>query len=104
MQAHPFPAERILAVALAILAVVVPFLLETLGVLPASYRFVDGAFVVLPQQNDHQKVPTLVFLMATTIGLVVFPSYVISRVRENLTDAERRLQLYAWHLRRLMPE
>lgn len=84
-------------------AVLLPMLGEAMGVLPDSYRFVDGLMHVTPQLTDLPRLPALVFLIVATVTAVVVPPLLLARTRDGLRVAERRLALHAWQMEQLLP-
>ncbi len=92
------------AIALGALSVVVPFALQLAGVLPASYGFQEGALVVLPRVTSFPPAGTLAFLLIASVGVIVAPALIASRVRSSLTRAEERLFMQSWMLKRLVPD
>ena len=93
-----------LAVFLGALSIVVPFVLQIAGVLPPSYTFHDGALVVLPRMTNFPPAGTLAFLLLASVGLIVAPAVIVSRVRASLARAEERLFMQTWMLRHLVPD
>jgi len=92
------------AIALGILAIAVPALLLSLGVLPGGYSF-DGNTMVTSAGAIHlPRVPSILLLVTVAIGSVLTGSLSVTRVRDALDEAERQLFLYAWHLREFIPE
>jgi eukaryotic-like serine/threonine-protein kinase len=92
------------AIALGAVSVIAPFLLQVTGVLPASYGFHEGALVVLPRVTSFPPAGTLAFLLLASLGVVVAPALIASRVRSSLTRAEERLFMQSWMLRHLVPD
>lgn len=86
-----------------VLAVVAPFALELLGVLPRSTLFTGGQIHVLPRATQLPELQTTVFLLLTSVAMVVIPGLMIGRMRDALAAAEQRLVLQAWNLRQLVP-
>ncbi|MEI8258672.1 MAG: serine/threonine-protein kinase, partial [Deltaproteobacteria bacterium] len=86
------------------LAVVVPFALEQLGVVTPGYRFTHGIFEILPRATALPEVQTLVTLLLTSLGMMYFPTRAVGRIRDSLAAAERRVFVQAWQLRQLVPE
>jgi serine/threonine-protein kinase len=101
MQAHPGRAFRRFALVAAPIALVVPVALELAGVLPASYRFVDGTWVVVPQLIGLPAAGTIALLVVANIAAVIVPALFISRLRADLSGAQARFVLQTWHVSRL---
>jgi serine/threonine-protein kinase len=96
--------ERWMLVAMGLLSVMVPFLLELLGAVPPSYVFADGNITILARGLRFAPSITLPMLMYTSLAFVALPPIFLGRMRDALSAAERQLFLQAWHLRQLLPE
>jgi serine/threonine-protein kinase len=94
---------RWLSLAITSSAVLVPLLLEWLGVLSPSYLFEGGRMVIVPHLNDLPAVPSLVVVATISVGIIINSALFLSRVRATLNQAEERLHLNAWQLRQLVP-
>lgn len=94
---------RALYVAISALGVAVPAGLELLGVLEPSYAFVEGHLRVLPHLTDLPETQSLILLWSASLAAIVVPSIAVSRTRDALRDAERRLAVVAWQLGKLVP-
>ena len=95
---------RWVVIALGCAAVLVPFALQQSGVIPSSYSFEGGRLVVTPHVLSFAPAATLVFLVGTSIGLVVTASLLVARFRDQLTATEERLHVVAWQLRQIVPD
>jgi eukaryotic-like serine/threonine-protein kinase len=91
------------AIVLGVLTVLVPFALQSLGVLPAPYAFEGGRMVVLPLMTALPPEGTKVYLLLASVAVIVAPTIVITRMRDALARAEERAFLHAWNLQRLLP-
>ena len=91
-------------VALACLTVLVPFGLEHAGVVPPSMRFTSEGIVLLPRVLDFPSFWTQVFLVVSSLAVIVTSGLALAPFRNELDDAQRRIRLLAWHLRQLVPE
>ena len=98
----PYKQHRLFAVIAGCLGILIPALLEWNGVIPTTTVFADNAITIVPAMMDFPPVAARVVLLAASIGLIVTPMLLIGRVRDSLTEAERRIQLQAWHLRQLV--
>lgn len=85
-------------------AVIAPLTLQALGVLPPSYAFSDGAMQILPAMTELPETPVLVCLLLAYMVLIVGGGVFFAHLRDNYLTAERKLQLYAWQLRQIVPE
>ena len=99
----PRPARKWIVI-LGLCAIVFPYVLELVGILPMPYEFTaDGALVIRSPMVRFDAVFTPFFLFATSISLVVTPTVLIGRFKDELERAERRVIANAWHLRQLLP-
>jgi serine/threonine-protein kinase len=96
--------RRIGATLMGALTILIPFVLEMVGVLPRSYAFENGHLVVLPHVLSFTPMPTLVFLLFANVAVVVTACLFLLRFSEAVDRTEERLHVQAWHLRQLMPE
>ncbi|MBW2522797.1 MAG: protein kinase [Deltaproteobacteria bacterium] len=85
------------------LAVVVPFALQQLGLIPPSYAFEGGVITILPLAMEFPPVPSQLFLVGASLVIIVAPLYVIGSAIDRLVRAERHLFGQAYNLRELMP-
>ena len=96
-------AYRLPAMLLGCLALIVPIVLELTG-LHGAYSFSEGAMTLLPHALELPKTPVLLFLSLASVAAVITGCLTVSGIRDALDDAERRLNLYAWHLREFVPQ
>jgi serine/threonine-protein kinase len=91
-------------VLVGLLAIVVPWGLELAGVLPMPYETTDdGALVIRSPMVRFDSWLTPFFLFATSVSLVITPTILVGRFKDELERAERRVIGNAWHLRQLLP-
>jgi serine/threonine-protein kinase len=93
--------ERIPIVLLALLVVCLPFGLEAAGLVPPSHRFVPEGLLLLPRVVDLTRGPTIAALLWSNLLFIAMPAVLLARMRDALSQAERRLALHALRLRRL---
>jgi serine/threonine-protein kinase len=91
-------------VALACLTVLVPFGLEYAGLVPPSMRFTPDGILLLPRVLWFPPVWSQVFLLVSSLAVIVTSGLALAPFRNELDDAQRRIRLLAWHLRQLVPE
>ena len=60
--------------------------------------------MVLPRVTSFPPAGTLAFLLLASVGVIVAPALIASRVRSSLTRAEERLFMQSWMLKRLVPD
>jgi eukaryotic-like serine/threonine-protein kinase len=104
IQIHPSRTMRRVVVVLAIVAMALPMVLELAGVLPSSYEFVDGRFEIVPQMLAFPKAGSIALLIGGSAVSMLLPAMFLGRVCAALSEAESRLLVQAWHLRRLGDE
>ena len=97
-------SRRVPSIVLGCLAIVVPFVLERLDVVPRSMIFRDGALVLLPRIIELPEVPTALFLLLANLGVIVTASLFVAQFRDALVKTERRLYAQSWQLRQLVPD
>jgi serine/threonine-protein kinase len=99
----PKPSRKwILLLGLA--AIVLPYVAELVGLLPMPYELTtDGALVIRSPMVRFDTWLTPFFLLATSVLVVVTPTILIGRFKDELDRAERRVIANAWHLRQLIP-
>jgi serine/threonine-protein kinase len=100
----PSRSHRVPVVVLNCLAIAVPAALQVAGVLPAQVAVDDGTIVIRPSMLSFPTVPTHVFLLATSLSVVIVASAMLARFRNIVTRIETRLHVQAWQLRQLVPE
>lgn len=100
---HAPTRRRALYLAAAAAAVVLPLLAELVGLLPASYLFVDGQIIIAPHLTQLPQTASLVFLFTATVTAIVVPPLLLARTRDGLRTAERHLAVHAWQMEQLLP-
>jgi hypothetical protein len=95
-------SRRRMIIGLGVLTILVPAVLEWTQVLH-FYNFRDGHVTILQGMLDFTPVPTHAFFLAASLALVGITAVLITRFRDTLTEAERRLHLQAWQLKQLVP-
>ncbi|MGE3458628.1 MAG: hypothetical protein AB7O24_26155, partial [Kofleriaceae bacterium] len=99
IQTHPAPVFRNGTLLLSCLGVAAPALLELVH--STAYSFDAGRMIISPQM--HELPPTLTILLMTiaSLGMIVTPCIVVSRLRTSLEAAQRQVRVQAWHFQRL---
>ncbi len=97
-------ARRWSIVGIGTLAIVVPVLLELLGLVPPSFLFEQGRLVILPRMIDIPPVPTLLLLLVGNIAMVLVPSLIVGRLRDQALDTKQALVAHLARLRQLVPD
>ncbi|UJR83286.1 serine/threonine-protein kinase [Sandaracinus amylolyticus] len=100
---HADARHRVWVTLAGVLAIVLPFALDALGLTPPAYSFsvrglqLEERIVALPETT------TTITLLLTSTLLVAVPTLMIARMRDALGVAERRLTTQAWRLRQMLP-
>lgn len=93
--------DRTWLIALGLVAVLVPPLLEQLDLVAPAYEFTADRIVVLPRLVHFPPLLTQWVLVLATVASVVMPGVLAGRLRDRLAEAERRLLMMAWQLESL---
>jgi serine/threonine-protein kinase len=100
----PTRGARALVISIGVLAVLVPMMLEYLGLLPPSYEFRDGVLVILPRMHEFPRTATIVFLSYIGLGHIVSISMIMGRMHEARVAALHRLHMHTWQLKQLVSD
>jgi serine/threonine-protein kinase len=101
--AHPaLGSIRVVALILSS-GVAIPWALEALGMLDATYRFVDGELVLASPVLTFTAVPVQIAFAAMLLGLVSIVALLTRGMALRQRQATRSLELQAWHLRQILP-
>jgi hypothetical protein len=101
LQAHPARLFRRTGVFAGVLAMTLPLVLELIGVLPASYAFEAGRWIVRPQLLELPGLWTPVFCGLTNLAMIVIPCLFIARLRGDLSTIQAEQMVQAWQFKRL---
>ncbi|HLK39544.1 MAG TPA: serine/threonine-protein kinase, partial [Polyangiaceae bacterium] len=99
----PDPARRPIVVALCVAEIVVPVALSWMHVLPQPYEIGQDAVTIHAGMLHFPPVPTQVFLLLTSVVVVITACVMAATVRDALSAAESRLHVQAWQLRQILP-
>jgi serine/threonine-protein kinase len=100
----PTRGARALVISIGVLAVLVPLLLEAVGLLAPSYQFRDGVLVILPRMHDFPATATIVFLCYIGLGHIISISVLMGRLQEARVAALQRLHMHTWQLKQLVSD
>ncbi|HET8934188.1 MAG TPA: protein kinase [Polyangiales bacterium] len=95
---------RALVISIGVLAVLVPMMLEGVGLLPPSYEFREDALVILPRMHMFSKTATIVFLSYIGLGHIISISLIMGRMHEARMAAMQKLHVHTWQLKQLVSE
>jgi serine/threonine-protein kinase len=99
----PDQSKRWVVVGICLLAVVGPAALGRAGLLPQVYEFHEDAIVIHAGMLHFLPAPTVVFLLLTSVAMVMTTCSMTAIFRDALTSAEERLQVQSWQLRQMLP-
>jgi hypothetical protein len=86
------------------LALVVPLVLEWVGVLPPTYRAVGHALVFEPWTIALDARVVVGLAVGAFLLQIIATTIIIVAQRRRQTEAEERVHLQAWHFAQLVPE
>jgi serine/threonine protein kinase len=98
----PRPVPLAMTIASAASPIVLPLVLELLGVLPTSYVFEADRLCIHAQLASFPAVPTIVYLLLITIAPIAAVCVYLVRMRDRLLQAEERVRVQAWQLRHIV--
>lgn len=78
-------------------------MLELLDITTTRYVFSDEGMTIRPGAIGLRLAPTVVFLGIAALATILTSTLAVSRIRDSLALAERRLNVYAWQIRQLVP-
>jgi serine/threonine-protein kinase len=99
-----FDRYRVQAIVLGCLPVLVPPALEWSGLVGHSYVFQSGGLLLVPRMTELPATATSVFLVMTSITIIVLSTLLVIPWRNALLHAEKQLVLQAWQLQHLVPD
>jgi serine/threonine-protein kinase len=100
----PTRGARALVIGIGVLAVVVPFGLELVGLLPPSYEFRDGYMLVLPRMHDFSPGATLLFLFYIGLAHIVMISVLMGRLNEARLALIEKAHKQTWQLKQIVSD
>jgi serine/threonine-protein kinase len=99
----PDPSRRWLVVALSMLTILAPALLVRFGVLAQPYELGADAIIIHAEMLHFPPVATQLFLLASSLSIVLSACLMSARVHDALAEAQERLHVQAWQLRQMLP-
>jgi fumarate reductase subunit D len=86
-------------------AVLVPVLLELLGVVEPSYVFTGtDRLCIRSHAVAFPAIPTTAHLVVVSCGAIVGTAVYLYRVRSRLDHAQMQMRIYAWQLRQIVSD
>ena len=101
--AHPqFGRMHVVALILSA-GVVVPWVLEIVGVVAPTYRFAGGAIHLSSPIIEFSAIPVQLAFALLLVVLVTVVGVLSRGLAASQREATRKLELQAWHLRQIVP-
>ncbi|MFH2006926.1 MAG: serine/threonine-protein kinase [bacterium] len=94
---------RLFAILFACVVIYTLVMLELLGFPLAHYVFDETGMVIKPAAIGLKLAPTVTLLSIAALATILTTAISVSRIRDSLSEAERKLYLYAWQIRQLVP-
>jgi eukaryotic-like serine/threonine-protein kinase len=102
MLQHSVNSRPILSIAALLVSLITPVILERFGVLDASWS-IDGDRMIAHSTALEVNGRTTALLVVANAAFVVLAAMYSRGAAQALRNANRRLELQAWHLRQLLP-
>ncbi len=96
-------AARTAALLLGLAAILVPVVLQLVGLTPASYVFESGSIRIVSDLVELRPVPAFLMLTMGSVVTVVATVFAVGRAVDTLVRSERRNFAQAWRLRQMLP-
>jgi serine/threonine-protein kinase len=101
LQTHPRRKLRRFSAGCAVAFMLLAIVVEWTGILPSSYVFEGGVWQIVPQMIELPQNGSFAFMTVASVGMILVPAAFIARLRGDLSDAQVKLAVQAWHFRRL---
>ncbi|MCX4243380.1 serine/threonine-protein kinase [Paraliomyxa miuraensis] len=95
--------HRWLTALVGALVIVAPLLLMTVGAWPVTYALGPEGMLVRPYGLELSGHGAITLLIVSSIAAVLTAMVSVAKVRHDLDQAQRALELYGWHFRQLLP-
>ncbi len=99
----PDRSRRVVVVLVSLLTIALPALLAWTGVIPQPYELGEDRIVIHAGMLHFPKLPTELFLLVSSLSVVVTACLMTARVHDELAQARERLHIQAWQLRQMLP-
>jgi hypothetical protein len=99
----PDRARRGLAVLVSLLTIAVPALLARAGMIPQVYELGGDRIVIHAGMLHFPPLATELFLLLSSLSVVLTACLMTARVHDELAQAQERLHIHAWQLRQMLP-
>jgi serine/threonine-protein kinase len=80
-----------------------PVFLEIAGILQPTWRVVEGAIVSTSPMVEIGGTATVALIVVTNVMTIVVFALFANQLAMSRRDAQRQVEIQAWHLRRLLP-
>jgi serine/threonine-protein kinase len=100
----PTRGARALVISIGVLAVLVPLVLEGVGLLPPSYEFRPEGLLIVPRMHEFPENATIVFLCYLGLGHIISISVLMGRLHEARVAALKKLHMHTWQLKQLVSD
>jgi serine/threonine-protein kinase len=99
----PDRSRRAAVVLVSVLTIALPALLSWTGVIPQPYELGEDRIVIHAGMLHFPPLPTELFLLVSSLSVVVTACLMTARVHDALAQAQQRLHIQAWQLRQMLP-
>ncbi len=99
----PDRSRRGVVVLISLLTIVVPALLAWTGAIPQPYELGADRIVIHADMLHFPPLATELFLLGSSVSVVVTACLMTARVHDALAQAQERLHIQAWQLRQMLP-
>ncbi len=99
----PDPSRRVVVVLISLLTILVPAILAWVGAIPEPYELGADRIVIHANMLHLPPWPTELFLLISSLSVVVTACLMTARVHDALAQAQERLHIQAWQLRQMLP-
>ncbi len=104
MAAQPeFVARPLLVIAAGVAAFLAPIALEAAGLLGPTWSLSHGTLVTQPSAISIGGAPTVVLLLVGNVAVLIVGVLLSRGLARSRRDAQRRLEIHAWHLAQMLP-
>jgi serine/threonine-protein kinase len=100
----PTRGARALVIGIGVLAVLVPWGLELIGLLPPSYEFRGDYMLIMARMHYFSPGATLLFLFFIGLGHIISISILMGRLNEARLSAIQRAHKQTWQLKQLVSD
>jgi eukaryotic-like serine/threonine-protein kinase len=102
--AAPHRNAAVPVVVFAVVAMLLPLLLEYAGILPRTFWLGSDGLVIRSWLLALDPVVTLLLIVGVNLVLLALAAQMLIHIRRGQDEAEERIHLTAWHLRQLVPD